>query len=183
MEQARLTSAWYDLKRESNQFLSIALDMWLETFKSALGSASATRVRAEKLALVDAAVVKSGGTSRQGRQESRQGWQGGREGSSRPASAPPSAPPTPPPPSHRATTPPAKTKSSTRRTQTEAKTGGKCFGCDNPKGRCVPLFSCPVITSWREKSTRIPPDRCKLCLHIKDGDPVSYTHLTLPTKA
>ena len=170
MEQARLTSAWYDLKRESNQFLSIALDMWLETFKSALGSASATRVRAEKLALVDAAVVKSGGTSRQGRQESRQGWQGGREGSSRPASAPPSAPPTPPPPSHRATTPPAKTKSSTRRTQTEAKTGGKCFGCDNPQGRCVPLFSCPVITSWREKSTRIPQDRCKLCLHIKDGD-------------
>ena len=170
MEQAKLTSAWYDNKRTLNQFLSLALDVWLETFKSALGSASATRVRAEKLALVDAAVKTAG--SRQGRQGSAQNWQGGRSGSDR--QEPPSSFATPSsPPSFLPTAPPPrvqKSESSVQRTQTDMRSPKQCIVCSKQKDECPQLAKCKVLAGWRDKSQRLPANRCSLCLHTKDGD-------------
>ena len=102
MEQARLTSAWYEAKRSSNQFMSFSLDVWLETFKSALSGASATRVRAEKLTLVDVAVKAAG--SKQGRQSSAQKNAGVSQDPGPSPSAPSTPVPTcagPPPPPER----------------------------------------------------------------------------------
>ena len=173
MEQARLTSAWYEAKRSSNQFMSFSLDVWLETFKSALSGASATRIRAERLTLVDAAVKSA--TTKQGRQESKQGQQDSKQQKafvSQKVGMPPSAPQGP---TRSAAPVHLKTEERSAGQKTQPKTMRTCFVCSKPGEECKNLALCTCVASWREKKVSMPANRCVLCLHVKDGDQHKYT--------
>ena len=168
MEQARLTSSWYESKRTSNQFMSFSLDVWLETFKSALSGASATRVRAERLTLVDAAVKAAG--SKQGRQGSKQGSKQKKTLVSQNTMPPPSAPPAPP-----STAPPPTKGIKSTSHKTQFKESRICFVCSKPGEECKKLATCKCVVAWREKKAILPGNRCALCLRIKDGDHHRYS--------
>ena len=173
MEQARLTSAWYEAKRSSNQFMSFSLDVWLETFKSALSGASATRIRAERLTLVDAAVKSA--TTKQGRQESKQGQQDSKQKKAfvfQKAGMPPSAPPAP---TRSAAPVHLKARENSAGQKTQPKTIRTCFVCSKQGEECKNLALCTCVASWREKKVTMPANRCVWCLHVKEGDHHRYT--------
>ena len=185
LEQSKLTSRWYDLKRDVNQFLSLALDVWLENFKSALGSASATRFRAEKLVLATEAkksvVQKQSRQNRQGDLQGEGGWARQEQQRQVPPSAP--APPAPParpappqarPPARPPTTKHPETKGPGARDSVVQKVK-TCTVCSKTRKECPDLMKCKTVMNWRGNMRSVPSNVCSLCLHPKDGTRHRYS--------
>ena len=185
LEQSKLTSRWYDLKRDVNQFLSLALDVWLENFKSALGSASATRFRAEKLVLATEAkksvVQKQSRQNRQGDLQGEGGWTRQEQQRQVPPSAP--APPAPParpappqarPPARPPTTKHPETKGPGARDSVVQKVK-TCTVCSKTRKECPDLMKCKTVMDWRGNMRSVPSNVCSLCLHPKDGTRHRYS--------
>ena len=170
LEKARYAETWYQLKREKNQFMSYSLDLFLETFKSALAGASATRMRAQRLARSEEAMK----ASKQGSQKSQQksvpettkNGPATTLSNQNPSSSRRSA-------GENSVEQPARQtskKSTQKRTGTEGVRVGECGVCSKSRNVCKRLSDCTVVKGWREKTESIPPTFCSLCCGKKEGD-------------